>query len=58
MNKRIYKKKIKKKYGIKTIPKGCDIKWVNSYLTAFQIALKEKIEEQLDRFVLYGDIKE
>lgn len=57
MNKRIYKKKVKKKFGIKNIPRGCDIKWVDSYLTALQNALKEKIEEELDRFVLYGDIK-
>lgn len=56
MNKRIYKKKVKKKFGIKTIPRGCDIKWVDSYLTALQIALKEKIEEKLDRFVLFGEI--
>ena len=58
MNKRIYKKKVKKKFGIKTIPKGCDIKFVDSYLTTIQNALKEKIKEKLDRFVLFGDIEE
>lgn len=58
MNKRIYKKKVKKKFGIKTIPRGCDIKWVAGYLTAIQNTLTEKIEEALDRFVLFGDIKE
>lgn len=57
VNKRIYKKKVKKKFGIKTIPRGCDIKWVDSYLTALQIALKEKIGAKLDRFVLFGDIE-
>lgn len=57
MNKRIYKKKVKKKFGIKTIPRGCDIKFVDSYLTTIQNALKEKIEEKLDRFILFGDIK-
>lgn len=58
MNKRIFKKKVKKKFGIKTIPRGCDIKWLNSYLTTIQNALKEKIEEKLDRFILFGDIGE
>ena len=58
MNKRIYKKKVKKKYGIKTIPRGCDIKWVNSYLTTLQNKLKEAIEEKLDRLILFGDIEE
>ena len=57
MNKRIYKKKVKKKFGIKTIPRGCEIKWVAGYLTTIQNALKEKIKEKLDWFVLYGDIK-
>jgi hypothetical protein len=57
MNKRIYKKKVKKKFGIKTIPRRIDIKWADSYLTSLQNALKEKIEEKLDRFILYGDIK-
>ena len=57
MNKRIYKKKVKKKFGIKTIPRGCDIKWMDGYLTTLQNALTEKIEEKLDRFVLYGDIR-
>lgn len=56
MNKRIYKKKVKKKFGIKTIPKGCDIKFVDSYLTSIQNTLKEKIEEKLDRFVLFGEL--
>lgn len=56
MNKRIYKKKVKKKFGIKTIPRGCDIKWLNSYLTSIQNALIEKIKEKLDRFILFGKI--
>lgn len=58
MNKRIYKKKVKKKFGIKTIPRGCDIKWVDGYLTSLQNALIEKIEEKLDRFVLFGNMEE
>ena len=48
---------MKKKFGIKTIPRGCEIKWVAGYLTTIQNALKEKIKEKLDWFVLYGDIK-
>lgn len=48
---------MKKKFGIKTIPRRIDIKWADSYLTSLQNALKEKIEEKLDRFVLYGDIR-
>lgn len=47
---------MKKMFGIKTIPRGCDIKWVAGYLTTIQNALKEKIEEKLDRFVLFGEL--
>lgn len=56
MNKRIYKKKVKKKFGIKTIPRGCDIKLVAGCLTTIQNALKEKIKEKLDRFILFGGL--
>ena len=57
MNKRIYKKKVKKKFGIKTIPRRCDIKWLDGYLTSLQNALREKIEEKLDRFILFGNME-
>lgn len=58
MNKRIYKKKVKKKFGVRTIPRECDIKWVDSYLTTRQNALNYKFIEKLERFILFGDIEE
>ena len=53
MTKRIYKKRLKKRYGIKTFPKGVDIKWIGKYLAYIQDELTKKIYEKIDD-VIYG----
>lgn len=53
-NKRIYKKRLKKRYGIKTFPKGVDIKWISKYVTYIQDELTRRVYEKLDNAILYG----
>ena len=54
MNKRLYKKRLKKRYGIKTLPTGVDIKWISKYVTYIQDELTRKVYEKLDNAILYG----
>lgn len=54
MNKRIIKKKVKKKYSLKTIPRGLDVKWVDWYLTGLRNKFLKLIEEKLDEAFLHG----
>ncbi len=57
MNRRIYKKKLKNRFHIKTIPKGVEVKWLNKFLMEFQNMFRRKLEEKIDDAILYG-IKE
>ena len=54
MNKRIYKKRLKKRYGIKTVPKGVDIKWLGKFLAYIQDELTKRVYEKVDNAILYG----